>query len=170
MFSGDFAWQWRAVLGSSLSDSEDIVHTLNRVVLHPQYDHSALNFDVAILHFNNPAVYSNNVQAGSIAGSNYQVADGATVTHIGWRRLWVIIYELIRQSLPPLRSISLYAITSKFTALIYEPRKYLVAMSPFRTNITKTYRHRVLLASILNAPPIIIILLFCLIIFNAMPI
>ncbi|PZC86953.1 hypothetical protein B5X24_HaOG200355 [Helicoverpa armigera] len=87
-FHGDSAWQWRAVLGSSLSDSEDIVHTLNRVVLHPQYDHSALNFDVAILHFNNPAVYSNNVQAGSIAGSNYHVADGATVTHIGWGRLW----------------------------------------------------------------------------------
>nr|AFO68326.1 trypsin [Heliothis virescens] len=85
-FYGDHVSQWRVVLGSSFAHSGGNVHTINTITLHPQYD--ALNFDVAIVRLNSPAAYSVNVQPGSIAGSNYHVADGASVTHVGWGRLW----------------------------------------------------------------------------------
>ncbi|PZC78101.1 hypothetical protein B5X24_HaOG200359 [Helicoverpa armigera] len=87
-FYGDHVWQWRVILGSSMAHSGGTVHTINRIVLHPQYDHSVYNFDVAIVHLNSPAAYSDTVQPASIAGSNYHVADGTSVTHVGWGRLW----------------------------------------------------------------------------------
>ncbi|XP_021190228.2 trypsin CFT-1 [Helicoverpa armigera] len=86
-FYGDRASEWRVLLGSSLSNSGSL-HLINSITLHPQYNHSSLNFDVAIVRLSNPAIYSNNVQPGSIAGSNYHVADGTSVTHVGWGALW----------------------------------------------------------------------------------
>lgn len=49
---------------------------------------------MAIVRLNNAAVYSINVHPARIAGANYNLADGTTVTHIGWGTLWVVIVHL----------------------------------------------------------------------------
>nr|AAF74733.1 trypsin precursor AiT9 [Agrotis ipsilon]AAF74752.2 trypsin precursor AiT9 [Agrotis ipsilon] len=83
-FYGDRIPYWRVVLGSSLAHSSGTVHTVSRIIMHPQYIHSILNNDVAIVRLNNPAVFSNRIQLARIPGANYNLADGASVTHVGW--------------------------------------------------------------------------------------
>ncbi|XP_035433879.2 trypsin, alkaline C [Spodoptera frugiperda] len=87
-FYGDLPSQWRVILGSSLSNNGGTTHAVSQLVLHPQYSHAVLENDVAIVRLNNAAVYSINVQPARIAGANYNLADGTTVTHIGWGTLW----------------------------------------------------------------------------------
>ncbi|XP_022814892.1 trypsin CFT-1-like [Spodoptera litura] len=87
-FYGDQASQWRVVLGSTWASSGGRPHQVSQLVLHPQYDRATLEHDVAIVRLNNPAVYSSTVQPVSIAGANYNLADGTAVTHIGWGAIW----------------------------------------------------------------------------------
>ncbi|KAH9631197.1 hypothetical protein HF086_005968 [Spodoptera exigua] len=87
-FYGDEASQWRVVLGSTWASSGGSAHLVSRLVLHPQYDRATLDHDIAIVHLSNPAVYSSSVQPASIAGANYNLADGTAVTHIGWGAIW----------------------------------------------------------------------------------
>lgn len=88
-FYGDQLWQWRVVLGSSFAHRGGTVHTISRIVMHPQYDDSTINNDVAVVRLSNAAVFSSSVQTASIVSPNYVVPDGAIVTHIGWGRIRV---------------------------------------------------------------------------------
>ena len=94
VFSGDQPFEWRVVLGSSLSNSGGSVHAVKQLILHPQYSTTTLNNDVAIVRLNNAAVYSSRVHPATIAGTNYHLADGTSVTHIGWGTLSVILLNI----------------------------------------------------------------------------
>lgn len=61
VFSGDQPFEWRVILGSSLAHSGGSVHAVNQLILHPEYNHSTINNDVAIVRLNNAAVYSKRV-------------------------------------------------------------------------------------------------------------
>ncbi|KAF9805900.1 hypothetical protein SFRURICE_013876 [Spodoptera frugiperda] len=85
----DADWQWRVVLGTSFRNGEGgSVHTIQRVIIHPQYIDKIWNNDVAIVRFTGPAVFSNTVQQARIPGTQYNVADGSLVTHVGWGHQW----------------------------------------------------------------------------------
>nr|ADT80830.1 serine protease 60 [Mamestra configurata] len=86
-FYGDRIPFWRVVLGSSMRHSGGTVHTISRIIMHPQYIHAILNNDVAIVRLDNPAVFSSRVQLASIPGPNYNLVDGASVSHVGWGHL-----------------------------------------------------------------------------------
>lgn len=92
--SGDEASQWRVVLGSTWGNSGGIPHPVSQLVLHPQYDRVTLDHDIAIVRLSRPAVYSDIVQPASIAGANYNLADGTVVEVIGWGAIWVIFSYL----------------------------------------------------------------------------
>ncbi|CAH0702401.1 unnamed protein product [Spodoptera exigua] len=88
-FYEDNDWQWRVVLGTSFRNGVGgSVHTIQRVIMHPQYIHKIWNNDVAIVRFTAPAVFSNTVQQARIPGTRYNLADGSLVTHVGWGRQW----------------------------------------------------------------------------------
>lgn len=55
--------------------------------MHPEFIDLTKNADVAIVRLNNPAVFSSRVQVARIPGPNYNLADGADVTFVGWGRL-----------------------------------------------------------------------------------
>ncbi|KAH9631196.1 hypothetical protein HF086_005967 [Spodoptera exigua] len=81
-FYEDNDWQWRVVLGTSFRNGVGgSVHTIQRVIMHPQYIHKIWNNDVAIVRFTAPAVFSNTVQQARIPGTRYNLADGSLVTH-----------------------------------------------------------------------------------------
>ena len=65
--------------------------------MHAQYDPVTIDNDIAIVHLGNPAVFSDLVRSARIPGQNYNLADGANVTHLGWGPLWVRIYLLLVQ-------------------------------------------------------------------------
>ena len=65
--------------------------------MHAQYNPITADNDIAILRLGNPAVFSELVQSARIPGQNYNLADGASVTHLGWGPLWVRFYLLLVQ-------------------------------------------------------------------------
>ncbi|XP_035433884.2 trypsin, alkaline B-like [Spodoptera frugiperda] len=87
-FYEDYAWQWRVVLGTSLRSQGGSEHSIQRIIMHPQYIDEILNNDVAVVRLNVPAVYSNSIQPARIPGRDYHLADGSLVTHVGWGRQW----------------------------------------------------------------------------------
>lgn len=76
---------------SSFSHIGGDVHTIRRIIMHPEYIHDTLNADVAVVRLNNPAVFSSRVKVARIPGPNYNIGDGANVTYVGWGRLHVHI-------------------------------------------------------------------------------
>lgn len=75
----------RARVGSSFASSGGTVHTLRQFIVHPQYNPNLISNDVAVVRTNLPITYiSNAVAAGSIAGTNYVVADNELLMAIGW--------------------------------------------------------------------------------------
>ncbi|CAH2102209.1 unnamed protein product [Euphydryas editha] len=76
--------QWRVRVGSTNANSGGVVLTTNRITRHGSYSASTINNDVAIIRINGVFSFNNNVRAGSIAGSNYNLPDNAPVWVIGW--------------------------------------------------------------------------------------
>ncbi|KAM3964216.1 trypsin, alkaline B [Aphomia sociella] len=86
-FEGDRPTDWRVIVGTSFASSGDQVIPVSQLILHPSYSSNTLDADVAIIRLSSPAIYSQSVAPARIAGVNYNVADGATVTAIGWGSL-----------------------------------------------------------------------------------
>ncbi|XP_063532809.1 trypsin, alkaline C-like [Cydia strobilella] len=87
-YVGDSHSEWRVLLGTSLAQSGGTVHYASQLILHADYSDWTLDNDIAIIRLATPAVYSNSVAPVSIAGANYNLADGTQVTTIGWGALF----------------------------------------------------------------------------------
>ncbi|XP_059051222.1 trypsin CFT-1-like [Achroia grisella] len=85
-FVGDSPNNWRVRAGSTNAHSGGIVHDLGQIIIHSGYSSSTLDNDVAILRVSSNFVYSNVISAGSIAGTNYNLADNQVVYATGWGR------------------------------------------------------------------------------------
>ncbi|KAG6458287.1 trypsin, alkaline A-like [Manduca sexta] len=73
---------WRIRLGSRMASSGGSLHTVQRIVLHPDFHY--LYNDVALVRLSVPAVISSTVNRARIAGVNYNLADGTVVRVAGW--------------------------------------------------------------------------------------
>ncbi|XP_046978619.1 trypsin, alkaline C-like [Vanessa cardui] len=81
---GDPISRWRSRVGSTNANSGGVVHTTSRIIIHPSYNTGTLDQDIAILHIVGSFSFNNNVRAGRIAGSNYNLGDNQPVWAIGW--------------------------------------------------------------------------------------
>lgn len=75
---------YRVRVGSTFASSGGVVHAVQQVINHPNYNDNTLDNDIAILRLASFITFSNVVQAGAIAGTNYNVADNQPVWAIGW--------------------------------------------------------------------------------------
>lgn len=76
-------------LGTSFASSGGTEHAVSQLILHSLYNDNTLDNDIAIVRLATPATFGANVGVASIAGSNYNLADGTVVTAIGWGTLSV---------------------------------------------------------------------------------
>ncbi|XP_013133128.1 PREDICTED: trypsin, alkaline C-like [Papilio polytes] len=83
-FFRDSANMWRIRVGSTNANSGGNVHNTNRIIMHPNYNSRTQDNDIALLRASSTWGFNNNVRAGSIAGSNYNLADNQVVWAIGW--------------------------------------------------------------------------------------
>nr|AAT95351.1 trypsin IIb precursor [Sesamia nonagrioides] len=81
---GDPANRWRIRLGSTWANSGGVVHNVNQIINHPQYNGNTYNNDICILRSATTFSFNNNVQSVSIAGANYNVGDNQAVWAAGW--------------------------------------------------------------------------------------
>ncbi|XP_063620673.1 trypsin CFT-1-like [Cydia splendana] len=86
-YYGDRPTDWRVRLGTSQASSGGTEHGVSQLVVHAGYSPNTLDNDIAIVRLATAAVYSNSVAPVSIAGANYNLADGTVVTTIGWGTL-----------------------------------------------------------------------------------
>ncbi|XP_063538188.1 trypsin CFT-1-like [Cydia strobilella] len=86
-YLGDSSSEWRVRLGTSQASSGGTEHSVSQLILHAGYSDWTLDNDIAIIRLATPAVFSNSVAPVSIAGANYNLADGTQVTTIGWGTL-----------------------------------------------------------------------------------
>lgn len=85
MSSGDAVNNWRVRVGSAYANSGGVVHSLETIVIHPDYNTRNLDNDIAILRTIQNIVYVNNaVQPALIAGSYYNLGDDQPVWAAGW--------------------------------------------------------------------------------------
>ncbi|CAG4965126.1 unnamed protein product [Colias eurytheme] len=75
---------WRIRVGSSQANSGGQVLNVGSFIIHPSYDVTESNNDVAILRAQSFINYGTNVNRISIAGSNYNLNDNTVVTVMGW--------------------------------------------------------------------------------------
>ncbi|XP_013133129.1 PREDICTED: trypsin, alkaline C-like [Papilio polytes] len=83
-FLGHVPNTWRIRVGSTYANSGGVVHNINTIILHPNYNPTIEDNDICILRASSNFAFNNNVQAGRIAGSNYNLADNQVVWAIGW--------------------------------------------------------------------------------------
>ncbi|KAJ8736110.1 hypothetical protein PYW08_006766 [Mythimna loreyi] len=81
---GDPASRWRIRVGSTWANSGGVVHNVNQIINHPQYNGNTYNNDIAVLRSASTFTLNNNVRAAPIAGSNYNLADNQVVWAAGW--------------------------------------------------------------------------------------
>ncbi|CAK1543657.1 unnamed protein product [Leptosia nina] len=86
-FYRDTARQWRIRIGSTYANSGGVVHNINRIIMHPQYNHAITDNDVAVVRSNSAFNFNANVARASIASANYWLPDNAPVWAIGWGRI-----------------------------------------------------------------------------------
>ncbi|XP_049692546.2 trypsin, alkaline C isoform X2 [Helicoverpa armigera] len=84
---GDRANQWRFRVGSTFANSGGIVHNVQQIINHPNYNHAIFDNDFAILRSVTVISFNNNVRAVSIAGANYNLPDNQAVWTAGWGRI-----------------------------------------------------------------------------------
>ncbi|KPI95070.1 PREDICTED: trypsin CFT-1-like isoform X2 [Papilio xuthus] len=75
---------WRIRVGSTFANSGGVVHGINTIIMHPNYNPQIEDNDICILRASSAFAFNNNVRAASIAGSNYNLADNQVVWAIGW--------------------------------------------------------------------------------------
>ncbi|KAJ8736122.1 hypothetical protein PYW08_006778 [Mythimna loreyi] len=81
---GDPANRWRIRLGSTWANSGGVVHNVNQIINHPQFNGNTLNNDIAVMRSASTFSFNNNVRAAAIAGANYHLADNQVVWAAGW--------------------------------------------------------------------------------------
>ncbi|KAJ8736118.1 hypothetical protein PYW08_006774 [Mythimna loreyi] len=82
--AGDRTSQWRIRVGSTTASVGGVVHNVNSIIVHPQYNRSTKNNDIAIIRSSSAFSFNNNVRAGAIPGANYNLADNQVVWAAGW--------------------------------------------------------------------------------------
>ncbi|XP_075975645.1 trypsin, alkaline C-like [Anticarsia gemmatalis] len=90
---------WRFRVGSTNANSGGVVHILDTMILHPDYDFLTMDNDVAILRSTTTIIYNESVRPARIAGPNYFVPDNAVVWAIGWgaQYLYGASTEILRE-------------------------------------------------------------------------
>ncbi|XP_026759202.2 trypsin CFT-1-like [Galleria mellonella] len=83
-FYGDPANRWRIRVGSTYANSGGVVYNIASIINHPLYNVVTSDNDVSILRTATNIVFSNVVQAASIASANYNLADNQIVYAAGW--------------------------------------------------------------------------------------
>uniref|UniRef100_A0A2H1VHR7 SFRICE_012354 n=1 Tax=Spodoptera frugiperda TaxID=7108 RepID=A0A2H1VHR7_SPOFR len=78
------ASKFRIRVGSSFRSSGGVVHNVILNIIHPAYNSSTLDSDIAILRSATTFSFNNNVRAASIAGANYYPGDNQAVWAAGW--------------------------------------------------------------------------------------
>ncbi|PZC70336.1 hypothetical protein B5X24_HaOG200459 [Helicoverpa armigera] len=82
---GDTANKWRFRVGSTFANSDGIVHNVQQIINHPNFDQAAfVDMDFAILRSASAISFNNNVRPVSIAGPNYYLPDNQAVWATGW--------------------------------------------------------------------------------------
>ncbi|PZC73447.1 hypothetical protein B5X24_HaOG200450 [Helicoverpa armigera] len=76
--------RWRIRVGSTWANSGGIVHNLAANIIHPSYNYTNNDNDVAIIRSATTFTFNNNVRAASIAGPNYNLLDNQAVWVAGW--------------------------------------------------------------------------------------
>ncbi|XP_011557938.2 trypsin, alkaline A-like [Plutella xylostella] len=77
--------QFRIRVGSTQASSGGSVHAVNRLISHASFNHNTQDNDLAIMRTTTQINFLPGlVAAGTFAGSNYNVPDGASVWAIGW--------------------------------------------------------------------------------------
>ncbi|KAJ8735781.1 hypothetical protein PYW07_007401 [Mythimna separata] len=76
--------RWRFRVGSSWGNSGGVVHILQFIVNHPNYNSVTIDNDIAILRSSTVIAHNNNVRPVSIAGANYNLGDNQVVWAAGW--------------------------------------------------------------------------------------
>ncbi|CAD0195007.1 unnamed protein product [Chrysodeixis includens] len=83
---GDPVSRWRIRVGSTNANSGGSVHNSQQIINHPNYNSRTYDHDVAVVRISGTFSFNNNVRAGSIAGSNYNLGDNQVVWATGWGR------------------------------------------------------------------------------------
>ncbi|XP_072936661.1 ovochymase-like [Epargyreus clarus] len=109
-FVGDTIVRWRIRVGSTNANSGGTIFNTNAIILHPNYNRVTLDNDVAILRAASNFVFGANVRAGSIAGSNYNLADNQAVWAIGWGATAVSHYDWQGASSEQLRHVQIWTV------------------------------------------------------------
>ncbi|XP_075982016.1 trypsin, alkaline C-like [Anticarsia gemmatalis] len=73
---------FRMRVGSTMANSGGIVHTVNNILIHPDY--AVVEHDLALVRVASLIVYSNYVQPVPIAGPNYALVGDEVVWATGW--------------------------------------------------------------------------------------
>uniref|UniRef100_A0A2A4K6W3 Peptidase S1 domain-containing protein n=1 Tax=Heliothis virescens TaxID=7102 RepID=A0A2A4K6W3_HELVI len=80
----DSVFRWRVRAGSSFAHREGHTLAFSTFIFHPNFNANTLDADIAIMRTSTIIPLSNLIQPGSIAGSNYNVADTQVVWAAGW--------------------------------------------------------------------------------------
>ncbi|KAI5651529.1 trypsin domain-containing protein [Phthorimaea operculella] len=75
---------WRVRVGSSFASSGGQVHTVERLINHPQYNAATFDHDIAVVHLATFIAFNSVVQQAVIAGPNYVLNNNDPVWGIGW--------------------------------------------------------------------------------------
>ncbi|XP_047027218.1 trypsin, alkaline C-like [Helicoverpa zea] len=82
---GHTANRWRFRVGSTFANSGGVVHNVQQIINHPNYNQAKFfDLDFAILRSATAISFNNNVRAVSIAGANYNLGDNQVVWAAGW--------------------------------------------------------------------------------------
>ncbi|XP_026739090.1 trypsin, alkaline A-like [Trichoplusia ni] len=84
---GDAVGKWRARVGSSFASSGGVVHNTASIIIHPNFNNSTRNSDIAILRVTPTFTFSNAIQPALVAGPNYNIVDWNVVWAAGWGRI-----------------------------------------------------------------------------------
>ncbi|CAH0405207.1 unnamed protein product [Chilo suppressalis] len=81
---GDPPQLWQSRLGSTNANSGGVVRNSALIINHPNYNRATLDNDIAIIRLASTVGFTNVIQPGSIAGSNYNLGDNQVVWAAGW--------------------------------------------------------------------------------------
>jgi trypsin len=89
--SDDAPTRWQSRVGSTNANSGGVVYATSSIINHPDYNSALTENDVAIIRTSSNIVFTNVIQPGSFAGSNYNLGDDQVVWAAGWGTLYVSI-------------------------------------------------------------------------------
>ncbi|KAJ2948328.1 hypothetical protein O0L34_g7568 [Tuta absoluta] len=123
-----YTYQWRGRVGSTNANSGGTVVNYQEIFNHPQFNRNTLNMDFAVVRIQGNFNFNSNVQAASIAGSNYLVPDNAPLWAAGWGSTCWFVCSGSEQ----LRHVQVYAINQDLCRTRYTE---LLNMPPVNNNM-----------------------------------